>query len=149
MKKLFLIFVLIFSINKSFSQSQGIAVNLGYNYINTNAGYIGGEYAYRFDPNNWHGMSIGAGAYYGSFNGNFKFIPAANLTYTNTLFLTEFSITPYNINPSIGFNFLNMIRLKGGYSWKLGHENVNMTGVTFGINLLIGTKGFYDSFKMM
>ncbi len=151
MKKLILflnLFLFTLGLQKINAQSQGVALNLGYTYINTNAGYIGAEYAYRFNPKNWNGMSVGAGAYYGSFNGNFKFIPSANLTYSNEGLLGEFVISPYHVNPSIGINFLNMMRVKAGYSWKLGHENVNMTGVTFGINLLIGTKGFYDKFEL-
>jgi hypothetical protein len=144
LKKNLLLLILFFSFsyNRINAQSHGVALNLGYTYINTNAGYIGGEYAYRSDQ----GIAIGIGTYYGSFNGNFKFIPEAHLNYSNTLILGELSASPYNINPSIGINVINMIRLKVGYSWKLGHENVSMTGVTFGINFLLGTEGFYDLF---
>jgi hypothetical protein len=152
LKKILLLLILFFSFsyNRINAQShQGVALNFGYTYINTNAGYIGGEYAYRSDPYNWKGIAIGIGAYYGSFNGNFKFIPETHLTYSNTLILGELSASPYNINPSIGINGMNIVRLKVGYSWKLGHENISMTGITFGINFLLGTKGFYDEFKLM
>ncbi len=151
MKKFILVnlFLFTFCLHKINAQShQGVAFNVGYSYINTNAGYIGGEYTYRFDPLRWHGISLGAGAYYGSFNSNFKFIPEAHATYSYFIGLGELSVSPYNINPSIGIHFINLMRLKIGYSWKLGHENVNMTGITFGINFLIGSNNFYDYFMV-
>ena len=148
MKKFILYMFSLFCISGLSAQSQGVALNIGYTYINTNAGYIGGEYAYRFDPDNWHGIAVGAGAYYGSFNRDFKFIPEAHLTYSNTLLLGEFSITPYNINPSIGINGMNMVRLKVGYSWETGDKDKGMKGVTFGLNFLLGTKGFSDKFEL-
>lgn len=148
MKKLFFTLLISFAIFRLSAQSQGIALNLGYSYIHTNSGYIGAEYAYRFAPENWHGISAGAGTYYGSFNKDFKFIPEAHLTYSYTLLLGEFSVTPYNINPSIGINGMNMFRLKVGYSWETGNKNKGMKGITFGVNYLLGTKGFHDKFSL-
>ncbi len=140
------LFLFTLGLQKINAQPQGVALNLGYTYINTNTGYVGGEYTHWLTSSDryWHGISAGAGTYYGSFNGNFKFGPTANLTYIHTIFLSEFSISPYHINPNIGLNFFNIARLKAGYSWKLGHENINMTGITFGVNFLFGTHGFYE-----
>ncbi|WP_128330912.1 hypothetical protein [Apibacter sp. HY039] len=147
-KQCFILILFICALVKAQAQSQGVALNVGYSYINTNAGYLGGEYAYRFDPENWHGIALGAGTLLGSFNGDFKFVPEAHVTYSNTLFLGEFSITPHNINPSLGINGMNIFRLKIGYSWEIGNDKIGMKGITFGINYLLGSKGFKDQFEL-
>ncbi|WP_128330911.1 hypothetical protein [Apibacter sp. HY039] len=128
--------------------TQGIALNLGYSYVNTNTGYFGGEYGYRFNSIDWTGITIGAGAFMGNFNREFKFIPEAHVTYSHAILLGEFSITQHNINPSIGLHLFNLMRLKVGYSWKMGNENVRMQGITFGLNVLLGSSGFYDDFNL-
>jgi len=129
------------------SSSHGIALNVGDTYINTNAGYAGIEYAYRINPHRGCGLDLGVGTYYGSFNNNFKFIPESHLTLSYGIFLGEYSMTPHNINPSLGIHFLNVVRLKVGYSWEKGNENRGMKGITFGINCLFGSSGFYDILK--
>jgi len=61
--------------------------------------------------------------------------------------LYEFSVTPRNINPSIGINFVNLIHLKLGYSVPILAQE-DLRGLSFGVNFFIGKNNFYDYIKL-
>lgn len=144
MKDLFIASLFLFFSSKILGQTKGTSANLGYSYLGTNTGYVGGEYTYRIDPGKWQGISFGVGTHFGSFNGDFKFIPEAHVSYSKSIFFTDFSATPHNLNPNVGLHFANFFRLKFGYSWEIGNKDYEIKGFTLGINFLLGTLGSYD-----
>lgn len=125
----------------SFSQ---IVPNIGYSYMSTNAGYLGVDYLDNADGRKNNSFSVGGGIYLGSFNNDFKIIPALNLSYSKDLLLTNVVISPKHINPSIGLNMINILWIKGGYSFSFDSKT-NIKGFTFGINLLLN-KHLYFGF---
>ncbi|MDR3056575.1 MAG: hypothetical protein LBU84_00360 [Prevotella sp.] len=135
--------------NNSYSNSEfGIALDLGYSFkfINKpiNQFYIGALAAY---SNGGRGYSsyadqflLGGGAYYGSYNGKKKFIPAVKVGYGGGIgLLYTATITPYSVNPNVSLNFFNIMQFGMGYN--IGYRKingVNMNGISLSINLTLG-----------
>jgi hypothetical protein len=145
MMKLFLV-VMALGLNPFFVFGQGVAFNLGYQYLGKHTAFLGGDL--RLSDEYASPFNIGAGAYLLQIDERFTAIPELHSNYTwNNVFLGEFSISPKNIKPSIGFNLLNMAHLKLGYSFPLASQE-EFRSFSFGVNFYLGTKGFYDYLKL-
>ena len=72
-----------------------------------------------------------------------------HINYTVAYFLLgEMSLTTKSINPSIGLNIFNGLKIKTGYNFSIVQNGFN--GLTFGVSLnLFGQDGYYDKFKFM
>ena len=135
----------------SYAQAQinKLAMNVGYEYMHKNSGYLGAEY--RFNNNdlkNNHGpLNVGVGAYMYSSDNKFAIAPEIHLNQTWKHFLiTELSASTKNIKPSVGLTAFNLARFQFGYSFPF--NNSEFKGFYFGFHILIGRSPFYDEIKI-
>lgn len=150
MKRLSISIILVLLMN-TFAQAQlnKLALNVGYEYMHKNSGYLGAEY--RFNNNdlkNDHGpLNVGVGAYMYSDDNKFAIAPEVHLNKTWKHFLiTELSASTKNIKPSLGLSLFNLTRLQFGYSFPI--NNSDFKGFYFGFHILIGRSPFYDEIKI-
>ena len=144
MKKIILVIAILATF---YSKAQGFAINTGYNYIGSgvNAGYLGVDYR----VSNYHqpSFNVGIGGNFTKIDNQFTIIPVVKANYNlNNVLLLDINTSQKFTNPSIGINFLNLIQIKTGYSF--WHEDKNYNSVTFGVNIFIGEKYFYDYLKI-
>lgn len=140
---IFILFVA-FAIAPAFSQHK-FALDLGYKYNRLNSGYLGAEY--RLDSNagkHPHGpLNIGAGTLLYSEKGKFELLPEFHINKTwKHVLISELSLTPKYVSPSLGITFFNLARFQFGYSVPLRHSDFK--GFSFGLHILIGRSPFYD-----
>ena len=103
-------------IYSQFSVEQNFGLQIGYANIGTNYGFVGLEDRIT----NKTCLNIGVGSYATSRNNQIKILPEAhiNLRPFNgnkillDLIMTEVYLTNKFINPSIGINLLNLIKIK-------------------------------------
>ena len=131
------------------AQLNKLALNIGYEYMHKNSGYLGAEY--RFNNNdlkNDHGpLNVGVGAYMYSDDNKFAIAHEVHLNKTWKHFLiTELSASTKNIKPSVGLSLFNLTRLQFGYSFPI--NNSDFKGFYFGFHILIGRSPFYDEIKI-
>ncbi len=147
MKKIVFFFCL-FSFTNSKAQDGGFASQIGYaSFVSSNA-YLGLDY--RFGDAKDGTLNLGIGTYLGSFNSKSKtdFTPEMHVNYSWAyFFLGEMSVTTKSINPSLGLNIFNGLKMKGGYNFPI--TNNGFRGFTFGMSLNFGQKGYYDKWKFM
>lgn len=150
MKRILIATILLLAMSSySHAQLNKVALNVGYEYMNKNSGYLGAEY--RFNNNdlqNNHGpLNVGVGAYMYGNDGKFAMAPEIHLNKTWKHFLiTELSASTKNIKPSVGLSLLNVGRLQFGYSFPI--DNSDFKGFYFGFHILIGRSPFYDEIKI-
>ena len=128
---------------------EKLALNIGYQYMHVNSGYLGAEY--RLNSNkgkNTHGpFTMGAGTYLYGDKGKFAVAPEVHINQTWMHFLTtELSASTKNLKPSVGFSFFNLMRIQFGYSFPIG--NSNFEGFHVGVNILLGRSPFYDEIRI-
>lgn len=131
------------------AQLDKVALNIGYENIHKNSGYLGAEYRFNNnDLNNNHGpLNIGLGTYMYSQDNKFKIAPELHLNKTWKHFLlTELSVSTKNIKPSVGLTLFNLSRLQFGYSFPI--DNSEFKGFYFGFHILIGRSPFYDEIRV-
>ena len=126
-----------------------LALNVGYQYMHVNTGYLGAEY--RLNSNlgkNKNGpLTVGVGTYLYGNKGKFAIAPEIHLNQTWMHFLTtEVSASTKNLKPSIGISLFDLMRFQFGYSFPI--DNSNFKGFHFGFNILIGRSSFYDEIKI-
>lgn len=136
------------------SVAKDFGLQIGYANIGVNYGFVGLEA--RITEKNC--LNIGVGSYATLRNNQLEILPEAhiNLRPFNenkilfNLLMTEVSLTNKFINPSIGLNFLNHIKIKTGYCLPYQKSNF-FKGITFGIILTIsGFKNNYgDNLKII
>ena len=150
MKRILVSIILVLAIT-SYVQAQinKLALNVGYEYMHKNSGYLGAEY--RVNNNNLknnHGpLNVGVGAYLYGNNKKFAVTPEIHVNQTWKHFLiTELSASTKNIKPSLGVSFMNLARLQFGYSFPI--DNSDFKGFYFGFHILIGRGPFYDEIKI-
>ncbi len=150
-KKIIILFIFI----SQFANSQGFAAQVGYANIGTNYGYAGLDYRATKETH----LNIGAGILVTYKNGKIEALPQIHFNCTpfghgqsdfSYLFMTEIAATNESLNPSVGLQLLNVLKIKTGYNMPC-FSNQSFNGVTFGITLaLISKKSFYqDNLKIM
>ena len=150
MRRLIISIALVLLMN-TFVQAQlnKLALNVGYEYMHKNSGYLGAEY--RFNNNdlkNNHGpLNVGVGAYMYSNNNKFAIAPEIHFNQTWKHFLiTELSASTKNFKPSVGLTAFNLARFQFGYSFPFNSSEFK--GFYFGFHILIGRSPFYDEIKI-
>lgn len=132
----------------SFSQHR-FALNIGYDKVGIHSGYLGTEY--RLNSNNRNNsngpLNMGVGTYLHQQGGNLKITPELHLNQTwKHYLLSELSVSPKNVRPSVGLSFFNLGRMQFGYSIPIDHSSFK--GFYFGFHILIGKAPFYDEIKV-
>jgi hypothetical protein len=145
-KLLFLFCLLSFAFSKA--QDGGFASQIGYASFASSNAFLGLDY--RFGDVKDGTLNLGIGTYFGEFNTKTQsvFTPEIHVNYSLAyFFLGEMSVTTKSINPSIGLNIFNGLKIKTGYNFSIVQNGFN--ALTFGVSLNIGQKGYYDKFKFM
>jgi hypothetical protein len=147
---------IVYGNKRELSPEMGIALDGGYftiPYKKLHAGYLGGEITfspyrkYPYGGETAHQFFLGGGVYYGKFNGTKEVVPVASLCYsTGSVAFLDFKVTAskYHVNPSVGLNLINFIKLNMGYS--IGTKMINgmkMNGFSFSINICLGGGNYY------
>ena len=135
--------------NYAQAQLNKLALNVGYEYMHKNSGYLGAEYRLNNnDIKNTQGpFNVGIGTYMYSNNNKFAIAPEIHLNQTWKHFLvTELSASTKNFKPSVGLSFFNMARFQFGYSFPF--DNSEFKGFYFGFHILIGRSPFYDEIQI-
>ena len=143
------IILLIFISTATVYAQKSFGVQLGYANIGTNYGYAGLDA--RLTTKNC--LNIGAGLYATSRNSKVEILPEIHINlraFGDDFMMTELSATNKFINPSIGINLLNVLKIKTGYCLPYQKSDY-FKGVTFGVILtLSGYKnGYTDKLNMM
>jgi hypothetical protein len=127
-----------------------IVINTAYRYTGRNVLQGGLEYKINNSPS--HSIIAGASLLYTSINGEAKFLPEANMYYTNRKGqLLGISVNPYSIEPRVGISLFSLFYINTGYAVPI-HKEKYFKGITFGIQLNIApakNPKFYDHLKMM
>lgn len=141
------------SYQRDFNPEFGFALTGGYFFNRVSLGYIGldmGFSPYRKYPYSGKKVDqviLGVGIYIGSFKGETKAIPTLNLTYsTGGVALLDLGIaaSQYHVNPYVGLNLANYIKIHAGYSF--GFKSINdkrLKDFTIGIKLSIGSPSYH------
>lgn len=156
MKKLLLIFFVIFSAN---AKSQEVEFqdftayylfNIGYTYQN-NSYFEVGSNVYLVRPNN-DIVDLGATLNFGASNGNFLVIPEAQIGYlwnlknsaidpyssnfNSAFWMVRTSVSPWHITPEVGITVLSLIDFSVGYGFEFSeHKNVDLEGLKLGLSI--------------
>lgn len=124
------------------------AIGVGYKYTGRNSLKLSFEYRTSTSSNQGY-FNLGAGAIYTPVNGNNKILPEVHAYYNNAIFMYGMSVSPYAVEPNIGFSLLNIMWLTGGYAIPLNKEKY-FRGITVGIQFNIApvkASAFYDKFR--
>lgn len=150
MKRLLLSIILVLALNNiAQAQLNKVALNVGYEYMHKNSGYLGAEYRFNNNDlkNNNGPLNVGIGTYIYSNNKKLAIAPELHLNKTWMHFLiTELSASTKNFKPSIGLSLMNLGRFQFGYSFPI--NNSEFKGFYFGFHILIGRSPFYDEIKV-
>lgn len=125
------------SINKIFDAS---ALQTGYANFGKNYAYLGFDKRID-DQGDWIYANVGAGSYISNFDSKLEFIPEIHASYTVLILMGEVSVTNKAVNPSIGLNLANSIKLKIGYNYS--YDSQDFRGTAFAININIGDKDYH------
>ena len=130
-------------------------LQVGYANIGRNYGYLGLDILLFSNRSELY-ATLGAGTFMGSKNKelvalpeiHFNIIPFGNSKHNKvfaTTFMTEVASTAASINPSVGFNLVNIIKLNCGYALPY-KESDDFKGVTFCVVIMLTG---YDKIKFM
>ena len=122
--------------------SQDIAVEGGYKNLQTNRFQIG--ISYRLS-NVYSAYSTNISSFVITDFSNKNSIGIAVNQRIKRDFEISGTISNRYIEPTIGFNLANFVKLNVGYSIS---KNQNYEGVTFGLLFAIGKKNYYDYIKL-
>lgn len=148
MKKYFAIVFLLSILSINAQILDKTAVNIAYRYTGRNVLQAGLEF--RVGDSNYKSVVLGPSILYTRINQTNKFLPEANIYYTNNGQLYGISINQYAIEPRIGISLFNLFFLNTGYAFPI-HKEKYFKGITFGIqfNIAPNNSKFYDKMKMM
>lgn len=127
--------------------SQGIAANVGYDYIGKNAAYVGLDYRIN-EPSIYNtGKNIGVGTYLTFVNGKVQLIPVAHYMHSlgKEIWEANLAVSTKNVSPSLGANVFNGMALNLGYNF--AYQDNSFRGPFIGFHLMLGGKSFYDKMK--
>jgi hypothetical protein len=147
MKKTLLIFCF-FSFALSKARDGGFAGQIGYASFASSNAFLGLDY--RFGDAKDGTLNLGIGTYFGNFDTKSQTVltPEIHTNYSLAyFFLGEMSVTNKSINPSLGLNIFNVIKIKSGYNFPFSKSN--FSGFTFGVSLNFGQEGYRDKWKFM
>ncbi|PKF75741.1 hypothetical protein [Chryseobacterium sp. PMSZPI] len=125
------------------------AFNLSYRYTGRNVLQAGLEF--RVGDFSHKSIVLGPSVLYTRIDQKDKFLPEANIYYSNDGQLYGASFNQYSIEPRIGISLFNIFFLNTGYAFPI-HREKYFKGITFGIQFNIApAKGskFYDQMKIM
>ncbi|MDP9959957.1 hypothetical protein [Chryseobacterium lathyri] len=126
------------------------ALNIAYRYTGRNI--IQGGLEFKTNTAREQSLIVGASMLYTSIKHKDKFLPEANIYYTNIKGrLMGVSVNPYSIEPRIGFSFINTFYINTGYAIPI-HRDKFFKGITFGLQFNIApvkNSKFYDYLKWM
>lgn len=122
---------------------QGSAIELG--YLSKHGSGLKTGYSYRVnDAYHLNPITISA-----SYTTNFSSYDAFALGIQKR-FLKDFegglSISNKDLEPTVGINFLNALKIHVGYS--LSYQSQKTNWVTFGFTFALGTKNYYDHLRL-
>lgn len=105
---------------------------------------------YRLTSHSKNSAKIGLGSYLTSENRQFTLVPEIhyNQTIYSDFLMGEISANAKSINPSLGFNLLNLLQLKLGYNIPFD-KNSAYKGISFGLHFFIGNNKFYNSLNLI
>ena len=147
------IITLLVFLQSTISMCQNLQV--GYANIGRNYGYVGLDALLSRDSSELY-ATLGAGTFLGAKNKelvalpeiHFNIIPFGNAKHYKvftTTFMTEVASTNKSFNPSVGFNLVNIIKLKCGYAIPYNKLD-DFKGVTFCVVIMLTG---YDKIKFM
>ncbi|AZA83944.1 hypothetical protein C1637_15705 [Chryseobacterium lactis] len=149
MKKFWMIIFLLSTWVVNAQILEKTAINLGYRYTGRNVLQAGLEF--RIGDSSYKSLVLGPSMLYTRINREDKFLPEANIYYTNNGQLYGVSINQYALEPRIGISLFNIFFLNTGYAFPI-HKEKYFKGITFGIQFNIApakASKFYDQMKMM
>ncbi|MGU3375551.1 hypothetical protein [Chryseobacterium sp. M5A1_1a] len=148
MKKYFVLTFLISTIMANAQLLEKTAINVAYRYTGRNVLQAGLEF--RFGESRYKSVILGPSVLYTRINQTDKFLPEANVYYTNDGQLYGVSVNQYSVEPRIGISLFNMLFLNTGYAFPI-HKDKYFKGITFGIqfNIAPNNSKFYDKMKIM
>jgi len=149
MKKFWMIIFLLSTWVVNAQILEKTAINLGYRYTGRNVLQAGLEF--RIGDSSYKSFVLGPSMLYTRINREDKFLPEANIYYTNNGQLYGVSINQYALEPRIGISLFNIFFLNTGYAFPI-HKEKYFKGITFGIQFNIApakASKFYDQMKMM
>lgn len=119
---------------------EATALQTGYAYLGKNYGYLG--FDKRIDNRkDWVYANIGAEIYVSKFDDKMQFVPEIHSNITLLVLMAEVSVTTKAVNPSLGFNIYNRIKIKSGYNF--AYKKEDFEGITFGININFGSEDYH------
>ncbi len=119
---------------------EATALQTGYSYIGKNYGYVG--FDKRIDNRkDWIYINLGAGTLIGKLDNKLEIVPEIHSNFTIMILMFDVSLTTKSVNPSLGFNIYNRIKIKSGYN--LSFKEENFEGITFGININLGKEDYH------
>ncbi|MDV7696220.1 hypothetical protein N6B72_04715 [Chryseobacterium soli] len=125
-------------------------ISAAYRYTGRNV--LQGGLEYKINVSTSKSFIVGASLLYTSIHDEAKFLPEANMYYTNRKGqLLGISLNPYSIEPRIGISLFSIFYLNTGYAFPI-HKEKYFKGITLGIQLNIApfkNTTFYDQFRMM
>jgi hypothetical protein len=125
-------------------------ISTAYRYTGRNV--LQGGLEYKINKSTSESFILGASLLYTSIHDEAKFLPEANMYYTNRKGqLLGISLNPYSIEPRIGISLFSIFYLNTGYAFPIDKERY-FKGITFGIQFNISPfkkTTFYDQFRMM
>ncbi|KFF01471.1 hypothetical protein [Chryseobacterium luteum] len=140
----------LFSITAHAQILDKTAFNVAYRYTGRNVLQAGLEF--KTNTAGEQSLIAGASMLYTSINQKDKFLPEANIYYTNIEGrLIGVSVNPYSIEPRIGFSFINIFYINTGYAIPIHRERF-FKGITFGVQFNIApakNSKFYDHLRWM
>lgn len=148
MKKYFTLTFLFYILLTNAQILDKAAVNLAYRYTGRNVLQAGLEF--RLGASSYKSIIMGPSILYTRIHQTNKFLPEANVYYTNNGQLYGASINPYAIEPRIGISLFNALFLNTGYAFPI-HKEKYFKGITFGVqfNIAPNHSKFYDKMKVM
>lgn len=138
----YLLFTIFCLLGNQIVSSQGIAIEGGYKNLQTNHFQIG--------------ISYRLSNVYSAYSTNISSFVITDFSNKNSIgiavnqriyhdFEISGAISNHFIEPTIGFNVANFVKLNVGYSIS---KNKNYEGFTFGLLFAIGKKNYYDYIKL-
>lgn len=151
-KRIRYLFLIVFCLGCTYTHSQGLGFDLGYKYQTSNLGYAGLSFAKSWgrpydSVGNTTLFCAGGGTYLGSINGSTKVIPAAyaSLGFGGVMLIdSKVTASQHFINPSVGINAINFMKIDVGYSIPLKEINgIKMQGFTVAVTFSLGSSKYY------
>lgn len=148
-------FLFICFLTTQLANSQGYSALVGYSNIGKNYAFAGLDYR-ATDKSH---LNIGGGLYATLRNGKLEALPEIHINCTpfgngksafEYLFMTEIATTNESLQPSIGLQLLNVLKIKTGYSLPY-LSSQSFRGITFGVQfaLITNKTKYQDNLKTM